>query len=96
MKNSQICFSGGKRYFNKYFPGANAPWMEISREAVGTIPFSHHAVHPWHGDHQSKVLFLRAGLQTMAVSNEILGVQEQHIECTSVQFYLSVHFQVCT
>ena len=29
----------------------------------------------------------------MAVSNEISGVQEQNIECASVQFYLSVHFK---
>ena len=29
----------------------------------------------------------------MAVSNEILGVQEQNIECPNVQFYLSVHFK---
>ena len=33
------------------------------------------------------------GLQSMAVSNEISGVQEQNIECASVQFYLSVHFK---
>ena len=29
----------------------------------------------------------------MAVSNEISGVQEQNIECASVQFDLSVHFK---
>ena len=29
----------------------------------------------------------------MAVSNEILGVQAQNIECASVQFYQSVHFK---
>ena len=29
----------------------------------------------------------------MAVSNEILGVQEPNIECASVRFYLSVHFK---
>ena len=29
----------------------------------------------------------------MAVSNEISGVQEQNIECASVQFCLSVHFK---
>ena len=34
-----------------------------------------------------------AGLQSMAVSNEISGVQEQNIECASVQFYLSAHFK---
>ena len=34
-----------------------------------------------------------SGLQGMAVSNEISGVQEQNIECASVQFYLSVHFK---
>ena len=33
------------------------------------------------------------GLQSMAVSNEISGVQEQNIECASVQFDLSVHFK---
>ena len=33
------------------------------------------------------------GLQSMAVSNEISGVQEQNNECASVQFYLSVHFK---
>ena len=33
------------------------------------------------------------GLQSMAVSNEISGVQEQNIECASVQFHLSVHFK---
>ena len=36
---------------------------------------------------------LLAGLQSMAVSNEILGVQEQNNECASVPFYLSVHFK---
>ena len=34
-----------------------------------------------------------AGLQSMAVFNEISGVQEQNIECASVQFDLSVHFK---
>ena len=29
----------------------------------------------------------------MAVSNEISSVQEQNIECASVQFYRSVHFK---
>ena len=33
----------------------------------------------------------KTGLQSMAVSNEISGVQEQNIECASVQFG-----QVCT
>ena len=32
-------------------------------------------------------------LQSMAVSNEISGVQEQSVECASVQFYQSVHFK---
>ena len=29
----------------------------------------------------------------MAVSNKISGVQEQDIECASVQFYLNMHFK---
>ena len=33
-----------------------------------------------------KILRAQAGLQSMAVSNEISGVQEQNIECASVQF----------
>ena len=33
------------------------------------------------------------GLQSMAVSNKISGVQEQNFKCASVQFDLSVHFK---
>ena len=40
-------------------------------------------------------LSLIPGLQSMAVFNEISGVQEQNIECASVQFDLGVHFK-CT
>ena len=29
----------------------------------------------------------------MAASNETLAVQEENIECASVQFYQSVHFK---
>ena len=34
-----------------------------------------------------------SGLQSMAVFNEISGVQKQNIECASVQFDQSVHFK---
>ena len=40
----------------------------------------------------NSILF-RPRLQSMAFSNEISGVQEQNMECVSVQFYLSVHFK---